>query len=38
MEAGDGEEAVDMFFEVEGYCTDYSGCDDAKDGWLAGMP
>ena len=38
IEAGDGEEAVDKFFEVEGHCTDHSGCDDAEDGWLAGMP
>ena len=35
IEAGDGEEAVDKFFEVEGYCTDHSGCDDAER-WMAG--
>ena len=38
LEAGDGEEALDIFFDDQGYCTDHSGCDDAEDGWLAGMP
>ena len=38
LEAGDGEEAVDIFFEDKGYRADYSGCDDAEDGWLAGLP
>ena len=28
IEAGDGEQAVDLFF----------GCDDAENGWLAGLP
>lgn len=38
LEAGDGEEAVDIFFRRKRYCTDHSGCDDAKNGWMAGMP
>ena len=38
LEAGDGSEALDIFFAAEGYCTDDSGCDDAEDGRLAGMP
>ena len=37
LEAGDGEQAVDIFFERERHCFDYSGCHDAKDGRMAGM-
>ena len=37
LEAGDGSEALDVFFAHQ-YCADYSGCDDAEDGRLAGMP
>ena len=36
LEAGDGEEAVDMFLPAEGHCADSSGCDDAEDGRLGG--
>ena len=32
LEAGDGEQAVDIFFEEKD-----SGCHDAKDGRMAGM-
>ena len=38
LEAGDGSEALDVFFAHQGYRADNSGCDDAEDGWLAGMP
>ena len=38
LEAGDGAEAMDIFFATEGYRACDSGCDDAEDGWLAGMP
>ena len=38
LEAGDGMEAMEVFYDEKRYCTDHSGCDDAKNGWLAGMP
>ena len=38
LEAGDGSEALDVFFCPSGYRADNSGCDDAEDGRLAGMP
>ena len=38
LEAGDGAEAVDLFFDTEGCRACDSGCDDAEDGRLAGMP
>ena len=38
LEAGDGEEAVDLFYKEKGHRADYSGCDDAEDGWVAGLP
>lgn len=37
LQAGDGEEALDIFIKKR-YCTDHSGCDDAEDGRLAGVP
>ena len=36
LEAGDGEEALDIFYKDKD--TDHSGCDDAENGRLAGMP
>ena len=38
LEAGDGEEAMDVFYKEKRYCTDHSGRDDAEDGWLESMP
>ena len=38
LEAGDGAEAMDIFFGDKGYRPGDSGCDDAEDGRLAGMP
>mgnify|MGYP000463496166 CR=1 FL=1 len=37
LEAGDGSEALDVFFAHQDR-ADNSGCDDAEDGRLAGMP
>ncbi len=34
IEAGDGEEAVDVFFAQKGHCTGSSGCNDAENGRL----
>ena len=34
LEAGDGEEAVEIFFQQKGHCADLTGCDDAEDGWM----
>ena len=31
LEAGDGMEAMEVFM-MKRYCTDHSGCDDAKNG------
>ena len=36
LEAGDGEEAMDIFIK-KGYCASDPGCDDAEDGWLGSM-
>ena len=37
LEAGDGMEAMDIFYEQKNRSGD-SGCDDAEDGWMADMP
>ncbi len=37
LEAGDGEEALDVFYKKR-YCIDYSGCYDAEDGRMGCMP
>ena len=34
LEAGDGEEALDVFYNEKKYCTGDFRCDDAKDEWL----
>ena len=36
LEAGDGEEAVDLFFQQKDIALIHSGCDDAEDGRLGG--
>ena len=38
LEAGDGAEAVDLFFDTKDVALDDPGCDDAENGRLAGMP
>ena len=38
LEAGDGEEAMDIFYKEKRYCPDHPGCNDAKDGRLGSMP
>lgn len=37
LEAGDGEEAMDIFYKEKDCVTD-PGCDDAKNGRLGSMP
>ncbi len=38
LEAGDGAEAIDIFFAHKGHRAGHSGCDDAEDGRLADLP
>ena len=33
-----GADAIDVFFSKKRYCTGDSGCYDAENGWMAGMP
>lgn len=37
LEAGDGEEAIDIFFKEKGYQPCDPGCHDAEDGRLGGL-
>ena len=37
LEAGDGEEAMDIFLRGKGYRPHPSGCHDAKDGWMGSV-
>ena len=37
VEAGDGEEALEIFFCPERHCADLTGCDDAEDGWMGSV-
>ena len=37
LEAGDGEEAVDLFFQQKDIALILTGCDDAEDGRLGGV-
>ncbi len=38
LEAGDGEEAMDIFYKEKDIALDHPGRNDAKDGWLGSMP
>ena len=37
LEAGDGEEAVDIFMNNKRHRTDHFRCYDAEDGWLGDL-
>ena len=38
LEAGDGEEAMDIFYKEKDIALLILGCNDAEDGWMGGVP
>ena len=38
LEAGNGEEAMDIFYEEKDIALIHFGCHDAEDGWMGSLP